>query len=46
VKKVMANAVYYSAVLEKNPAVPLKKRLGVIAPPGAAEPAVPEDESR
>jgi soluble lytic murein transglycosylase len=46
VKKVMSNAVFYSAVLEKNPAVPLKKRLGVIAPPGAAEPAVPEDESR
>jgi soluble lytic murein transglycosylase len=46
VKKVMANAVYYSAVLDRNPAVPLKKRLGVIPPPGAAEPAVPEDESR
>ena len=45
VKKVMANAVYYSAVLEKSP-VPLKKRLGVIPPPGAAEPPVFEDDSR
>ena len=45
VKKVMANAVYYSAVLEKKP-VPLKARLGVIQPPGAAEPPVFEDEAR
>jgi soluble lytic murein transglycosylase len=40
VKKVMANAAYYSAVLEKK-SVPLKSRLGVILPPGAAEPPVP-----
>ena len=42
VKKVMANAVYYSAVLEKKP-VPLKSRLGVIQPPGASEPPVEEE---
>ena len=48
VKKVMANAVYYSAVLEKKP-VPLKARLGVIQPPGASEPPIPpslEEEAR
>ena len=45
VKKVMANAVYYSAVLEKK-AVPLKSRLGVIQPPGAWEPPVLEEEPR
>ena len=45
VKKVMANAVYYSAVLERKP-VPLKARLGVIQPPGAAEPPVFEEEPR
>jgi len=45
VKKVMANAVYYSAVLEKKP-VPLKARLGVIQPPGASEPPVFEEEPR
>jgi soluble lytic murein transglycosylase len=45
VKKVMANAVYYSAVLEKRP-VPLKARLGVIQPPGGSEPPVFEDEAR
>ena len=45
VKKVMANAVYYSAVLEKKP-VPLKSRLGVIQPPGASEPPVFEEEPR
>jgi hypothetical protein len=39
----MANAVYYSAVLEKK-RVPLKARLGVIQPPGAAEPPTIEDE--
>jgi len=44
VKKVMSNAVYYSAVLEKKP-VTLKSRLGVIQPPGVAEPPV-EDEIR
>ncbi len=43
VKKVMANAVFYAAVLDKRP-VPLKSRLGVIAPPGAAEPPVPEPQ--
>ena len=37
VKKVMANAVYYAAVLDRKP-VPLKTRLGVIQPPGAWEP--------
>jgi soluble lytic murein transglycosylase len=47
VKKVMANAVYYSAVLEKKP-VPFKTRLGIIQPPGASEPPVllPEEEQR
>src|SRR5688572_24228750 len=42
VKKVMSNAVYYSAVLEKKP-VTLKSRLGVIQPPGFAEPPVEEE---
>jgi soluble lytic murein transglycosylase len=45
VKKIMANAAYYSAVLEKAP-LPLKARLGVIPPPLAAEPPVIEDEPR
>ena len=45
VKKVMANAVYYAAVLEKKP-VPLKGRLGIIPPPGASEPPVFEEETR
>lgn len=45
VKKVMANAVYYAAVLDKKP-VPLKARLGVIQPPGAQEPPVFEEEAR
>jgi soluble lytic murein transglycosylase len=44
VKKVMANSVFYSAVLDKGP-LPLKKRLGVILPPGATEAAL-EDELR
>ena len=44
VKKVMANSIFYAAVLEKG-AVPLKKRLGVILPPGATE-APLEDELR
>jgi len=44
VKKVMANSVYYAAVLDHKP-VPLKKRLGVIQPPGALEPPI-EDEPR
>jgi peptidoglycan lytic transglycosylase len=43
VKKVMANSVYYAAVLDKKP-VPLKTRLGVILPPGAVEPPTIEDE--
>jgi len=43
VKKVMANSVYYAAVLDKKQ-VPLKTRLGVIQPPGAAEPPTIEDE--
>jgi soluble lytic murein transglycosylase len=43
VKKVMANAVYYAAVLEQKP-VPLKTRLGVIQPPGAWEPPVFEED--
>lgn len=45
VKKVMANAVYYAAVLDRKP-VPLKARLGVIPPPGASEPPVFEEEAR
>jgi soluble lytic murein transglycosylase len=44
VKKVMANAVHYAAVLDRKP-VPLKARLGVIQPPGAIEPPI-EDELR
>jgi soluble lytic murein transglycosylase len=43
VMKVMANAVYYAAVLEQKP-VPLKTRLGVIQPPGAWEPPVLEED--
>ena len=42
VKKVMANAVYYAAVLDRKPAT-LKSRLGVIQPPGVAEPPVEEE---
>ena len=42
VKKVMANAVHYSAVLNKK-SVPLKARLGVIPPPGAVEAPVHEE---
>ncbi|MGH8691531.1 MAG: lytic transglycosylase domain-containing protein, partial [Burkholderiales bacterium] len=44
VKKVMANSVYYAAVLDRKP-VPLKKRLGVIQPPGGSEPPI-ESELR
>ena len=44
VKKVMANSVFYAAVLDKGP-LPLKKRLGIILPPGATE-APLEDELR
>jgi soluble lytic murein transglycosylase len=44
VKKVMSNAMFYAAVLDKK-SVPLKARLGVIPPPGAVE-AVLEPELR
>ena len=37
VKKVMANSVFYAAMIEKQ-VTPLKARLGTIAPRGAAEP--------
>jgi soluble lytic murein transglycosylase len=37
VKKVMANSVFYAALIEKQ-VTPLKARLGTIAPRGAAEP--------
>jgi soluble lytic murein transglycosylase len=36
VKKVMANAVFYAALLDQKP-MPLKARLGAIQPPGAVE---------
>jgi soluble lytic murein transglycosylase len=36
VKKVMANSVFYAAVLDQKP-MPLKARLGAIQPPGAVE---------
>lgn len=39
VKKVMANSVFYAAILDQKP-VALKGRLGTIVPPGASEPAV------
>ena len=45
VRKVMANAVMYSAVLNQKP-VPLKTRLGAILPPGGVEPPTIEDEQR
>ena len=45
VRKVMANSVMYSAVLNQKP-VPLKKRLGAILPPGGVEPPTIEDEQR
>jgi peptidoglycan lytic transglycosylase len=41
VKKVMANSVFYAALIAKQ-VTPLKARLGVIAPRGTAEPV--EDE--
>ena len=37
VKKVMANSVFYAAMIEKQ-VTPLKARLGTISPRGAAEP--------
>ena len=43
VKKVMANAVFYSALIEKQPAT-LKARLGTIGPRGNAEPVDEELE--
>jgi soluble lytic murein transglycosylase len=43
VKKVMANAVFYSALIEKQPAA-LKARLGTIPPRGNAEPVDEELE--
>ena len=43
VRKVMANAVMYSAVLNQKP-VPLKTRLGAILPPGGVEPPTIEDD--
>src|SRR5574341_634470 len=42
VKKVMANSVFYAALLEKQ-AVPLKKRLGVVQPAGATEAPLEEE---
>jgi len=42
VRKVMANAVLYSAVLNQKP-VALKTRLGAILPPGGVEPPIIED---
>jgi soluble lytic murein transglycosylase len=39
VKKVMANSVFYAAVLDQKP-MPLKARLGAIQPPGASEPPI------
>ena len=41
VKKVMANAVFYAALIEKR-TTPLKARLGTITPKGTVEPV--EDE--
>ena len=37
VKKVMANSVFYAALLEKK-MTPLKARLGMISPHGSGEP--------
>jgi soluble lytic murein transglycosylase len=42
VKKVMANSVFYSAVLGQKP-VALKTRLGAIQPPGAVESPLEEE---
>jgi len=42
VKKVMANSVFYAALINKQVS-PLKARLGTITPRGTAEPPV-EDE--
>jgi soluble lytic murein transglycosylase len=43
VKKVMANSVYYAALIEKQ-VTPLKVRLGTITPRGAAEPEPVDDD--
>ena len=43
VKKVMANSVFYAAMIEKQ-VTPLKARLGIIAPRGAAEPEPVDDD--
>ena len=43
VKKVMANSVFYSAVLTKSP-TPIKARLGIVPARAAGEP-VEEDDS-
>jgi soluble lytic murein transglycosylase len=42
VRKVMANSVYYAALLQQKP-VSLKSRLGAILPPGAVEPPIDEE---
>jgi soluble lytic murein transglycosylase len=39
---VMANSVYYAALLQQKP-VSLKSRLGAILPPGAVEPPIDEE---
>ena len=43
VKKVMANSVFYAALIEKQ-VTPLKARLGIIPPRGAAEPEPVDDD--
>ena len=43
VKKVMANSVFYAALIEKQ-VTPLKARLGTIPPRGAAEPEPVDDD--
>jgi len=43
VKRVMANSVFYAAVLENKP-TPIKARLGVIPPRSGAEPAGDDDD--
>ena len=43
VKRVMANSVFYAALLQEKP-VPIKVRLGIIPPRSGAEPASDEDD--
>jgi soluble lytic murein transglycosylase len=43
VKRVMANSVFYAALLQEKP-VPIKARLGIIPPRSGAEPASDEDD--